>query len=178
MDLRQVSAILQDFPDLFRRFFSAASPELCRQRVRQWFSQTSMAGLSHFRFGAKALGHFALAERDTVWRQLVWTGKHAQAPVMVSLLNKRWRCDGCLITHYYTLQLSCKHIDTLLVSLVANKLRHLLLAPLVSFRWPQRRFTSASWTWRRRCLTWWRPAPVSGCRTTGGPASQTGSSWI
>ncbi|GFH07052.1 uncharacterized protein HaLaN_01797, partial [Haematococcus lacustris] len=43
-----------------------------------------MDGMSSFKYGAKALAHYALMHRDVVWQLLVWEGKHAQAPVSVA----------------------------------------------------------------------------------------------
>ncbi|GAX80466.1 hypothetical protein CEUSTIGMA_g7905.t1 [Chlamydomonas eustigma] len=75
----KVANIVSDCPCLLRRFFSCHV-----SRIRAWFCHTSMAGIQHFQFGARALGLFALASRDEVWQHLVWTGKHSQAPVTVA----------------------------------------------------------------------------------------------
>lgn len=54
-------------------------------------SQTALAAggfgpttIQHFKYGAKALANYALAERAEAWRHLVWSGKHAQSPVAVA----------------------------------------------------------------------------------------------
>ncbi|KAF6252445.1 hypothetical protein COO60DRAFT_522094 [Scenedesmus sp. NREL 46B-D3] len=49
-----------------------------------WFGQFSLAGIQHFRHGARALANYALTHRSDVWQHLVWAGKHDQAPVAVA----------------------------------------------------------------------------------------------
>ncbi len=66
-------------PQLLPDFFTASDA-----RIRGWFAHFDMAGISAFQYGAKALANYALAERDHAWQHLVWTGKHAQAPVAVA----------------------------------------------------------------------------------------------
>lgn len=49
-----------------------------------WFGHFSLAGIQHFKFGARALANYALTHRTEVWQYLVWAGKHDQAPVAVA----------------------------------------------------------------------------------------------
>ncbi|WIA18938.1 hypothetical protein OEZ85_003607 [Tetradesmus obliquus] len=49
-----------------------------------WFGQFSLAGIQHFKHGARALANYALTNRSEVWQLLVWAGKHDQAPVAVA----------------------------------------------------------------------------------------------
>jgi hypothetical protein len=43
-----------------------------------WFGQFSLAGIQHFKHGARALANYALTHRSEVWQYLVWAGKHDQ----------------------------------------------------------------------------------------------------
>lgn len=43
-----------------------------------WFGQFSLAGIQHFKHGARALANYALTNRSEVWQLLVWAGKHDQ----------------------------------------------------------------------------------------------------
>jgi hypothetical protein len=80
-----VGQVLSSFPDLLRDFFHASDAA-----IRGWFDHFSSSGIQHFQHGAHALANYALTQRDSAWRHLVWAGKHPQAPVAVA--NK---------THYF-----------------------------------------------------------------------------
>ncbi|KAL6762766.1 hypothetical protein V8C86DRAFT_2510710 [Haematococcus lacustris] len=76
---REVVQLLAQQPSIIQDFFSESD-----RRIMLWFSHFSMDGMSSFKYGAKALAHYALMHRDVVWQLLVWEGKHAQAPVSVA----------------------------------------------------------------------------------------------
>ncbi|KAJ9520968.1 hypothetical protein QJQ45_022712 [Haematococcus lacustris] len=76
---REVAQLLAQQPSVIQDFFTESD-----RRIMLWFSHFSMDGMSSFKYGAKALAHYALMHRDVVWQLLVWEGKHAQAPVSVA----------------------------------------------------------------------------------------------
>lgn len=49
-----------------------------RATTAAWFGQFSLAGIQHFKHGARALANYALTNRSEVWQLLVWAGKHDQ----------------------------------------------------------------------------------------------------
>ncbi|KAG2442285.1 hypothetical protein HXX76_002371 [Chlamydomonas incerta] len=77
----RVASVLLDQPQVFVDFFTGPSGA---RRILLWFSHFSMDGMRAFKFGARALAHYALEHRDEVWDLLRWEGKHAQAPVAVA----------------------------------------------------------------------------------------------
>ncbi|GFH26613.1 uncharacterized protein HaLaN_24789, partial [Haematococcus lacustris] len=76
---REVAQLLAQQPSVIQDFFAESD-----RRIMLWFSHFSMDGMPSFKYGAKALAHYALMHRDVVWQLLVWEGKHAQAPVSVA----------------------------------------------------------------------------------------------
>ncbi|KAK9810208.1 hypothetical protein WJX72_006648 [[Myrmecia] bisecta] len=97
---RKVGRQLASHPDIVTKFFKGDI-----KRISYWFAHFSIAGWPGFKYGAAALGKYALAHRDEVWDLLAWQGKHAQAPVAV--VTK---------PHYFT------ELDT--ERTVSNLLRH------------------------------------------------------
>ena len=63
-------------PREWREFFQGDK----KDRVKLWFNHFVHNG-RHTR-GARAICNFALAHRDEAWGWIVWTGKHAQSPVV------------------------------------------------------------------------------------------------
>eukprot|EP00803_Ostreobium_quekettii_P011293 evm.model.scf_938.6 EVM.evm.TU.scf_938.6 scf_938:56346-58522(-) len=70
---------LSEHPEIVKAFFKDD-----RQRIPLWFSHFSLSGFSSFRWGARALANYVLANRETAWKLLHWEGRHPQAPVMVA----------------------------------------------------------------------------------------------
>lgn len=52
--------------------------------IKAWFGHFGPTGIQHFKYGAKALANYALAERVGAWGHLMWKGKHSQSPVAVA----------------------------------------------------------------------------------------------
>jgi hypothetical protein len=74
----EVAAILKDIPNCFREFFAGEDT-----RIVHWFQHFSMDGLRQFKYGGFALATYALENRDTAWRHLVWkvrAPRHTPSP--------------------------------------------------------------------------------------------------
>lgn len=74
-----VSTLLLRDPDWLCSFLTASS-----DHIKAWFGHFGPTGIQHFKYGAKALANYALAERVGAWAHLVWKGKHSQSPVAVA----------------------------------------------------------------------------------------------
>ncbi|KAK3285621.1 hypothetical protein CYMTET_6781, partial [Cymbomonas tetramitiformis] len=74
---KQVAKVLLPDKRLWAQFFRE-SP----LRVIAFFEHFNMAG--EFHHGAKALARYSFQNRDAVWKELEWIGKHPQAPVTVA----------------------------------------------------------------------------------------------
>lgn len=74
-----VSTLLLRDPDWLCSFLTAS-----RDQIKAWFGGFGPTSIQHFKYGARALANYALAERAEVWRHLVWSGKHSQSPVAVA----------------------------------------------------------------------------------------------
>jgi hypothetical protein len=74
-----VSTLLLRDPQWLCSFLTAS-----QERIRAWFGHFGPTGIQHFKFGARALANYALAQRSQVWQHLVWAGKHSQSPVAVA----------------------------------------------------------------------------------------------
>jgi hypothetical protein len=74
-----VSTLLLRDPDWLCSFLTAS-----RDRIKAWFGGFGPTSIQHFKYGARALANYALAERAEAWRHLVWSGKHSQSPVAVA----------------------------------------------------------------------------------------------
>lgn len=74
-----VSTLLLRDPDWLCSFLTGTT-----DRVKAWFGGFGPTSIQHFKYGAKALANYALAERAEAWRHLVWSGKHSQSPVAVA----------------------------------------------------------------------------------------------
>lgn len=75
-----VSALLLRDPDFLRSFLTSS-----RDTIKAWFQHFGPTSIQHFKWGARALANYALAERQTAWQHLVWVGKHSQSPVAVAV---------------------------------------------------------------------------------------------
>lgn len=82
-----VSTLLLRDPDWVCSFLTAST-----DRVKAWFGGFGPTSIQHFKYGARALANYALAERADAWRHLVWSGKHSQSPVAVAAKPHYFGC--------------------------------------------------------------------------------------
>lgn len=75
----EVGALVAQDASLLRHFFKADPA-----RVPLWFGHFSMDGMRSFKYGAAALGQYALGHRGEMWDLLAWRGRHPQAPIAVA----------------------------------------------------------------------------------------------